>query len=155
MNIEKQKRGRKPMSDETKELLKQKREEKRQEKLNIKRGLKNNVENQKTETIPMETTNQSINHVKPESTTLSNDNKISLSRLEKLDNIENILLQNNRELQELKLLKQQKNKIKEQKQKLKELKNKTVDKEETKVINSNIMDVSNDFNNIDYSILFR
>lgn len=76
-------------------------------------------------------------------------------KLDKLDNIESILMANNRELQELKLLKAQKNKIKEQKQKLKEVKKMTVDKESQKSVKESIDEADEQYHQIDYSVLFR
>jgi hypothetical protein len=172
MNIEKVRKPRqtKQMSEETKELLKQKRAEKRtkaKENANNIYSLAVSEKEKEPEALPTQIQKikrvykskaqkaEEQNPVPPQLTTLQQNSNDSDSISKKLTGIENILLLNNRELNDLKLLKQQKNKIKEQKAKLKEIKNKVVDKVENENVSEQINEQNAQLIALDYSALFR
>lgn len=152
MNIEKVKKPRtstrKPMSEETKLMLKQKREEARQRKQS-----ENVLKSQFKIPEPIETLETSEHHKVNESKGIHSN--FDFSKLNKLDDIENLLISNNKELANLKLLKEQKNKIKQQKMKLKQVQNLSVDKQTKNQIQNNINEYHQESENLDYSNLFR
>lgn len=142
MEIEKQAKKR-VMSEETKEMLKQKRKEK----------------NMKLKELETKVVNQSPQVIEKPETQLSYPKKIKTNSYNeeiknRLANLETLLMQNKNDIFEIKTRKEIKDRLKQKKVEVREEKQKSVDKEEVATVQKQINHINEEMERVDYSQLF-